>query len=144
MTDAGTYALVIHSENQLTMSIGRLGTYDFKSGYYVYAGSALSGLNNRLKRHLRREKSLHWHIDYLLQQANIIQVWYSLSKEKLECVWNEILAQFPGAMPYISGFGSSDCRCKTHLTYFSAIPSFDNFKQELRNRGLPELYQLTI
>src|SRR4030042_2076976 len=113
MEDAGTYALVIRSENQLNIPVGRLGTYNFNSGYYVYAGSALRGLNSRLKRHLKREKPLHWHIDYLLQQASIIQIWYSLSAERLECAWNEILAQLPGAVPYITGFGSSDCRCRT-------------------------------
>ncbi len=144
MKDAGTYALVIRSENQLTMPVGRLGTYNFDSGYYIYAGSALRGLNSRLKRHLKTEKSLRWHIDYLLQQADITQIWYCLSEERLECVWNKILAQLPGAAPYISGFGSSDCRCNTHLTHFPTIPSFDSFKLKLRNRGLPELYQLTI
>ena len=144
MEDAGTYALVIRSENQLIMPVGRLGTCDFNSSYYVYAGSALGGLNSRLKRHLKTEKPLHWHIDYLLQQANIILIWYSLSEARLECVWNEILAQLPGAVPYIAGFGSSDCRCRTHLTYFPTMPSFDSFRLKLRNRGLPELHQFTM
>jgi len=143
MYDAGTYALVIRSGNQLLMPVGRLGTHDFNPGYYIYAGSALRGLNSRLKRHLKKEKPLHWHIDYLLQQASVIQIWYSLCEERLECVWNEILAQLPGAVPYIPGFGSSDCKCKTHLTHFPTIPSFDSFRIKLRNRGLPELYQLT-
>ena len=144
MGNAGTYALVILSEDRLLLPVGRLGTHEFLPGYYIYAGSALRGLNSRLKRHLKTEKSLHWHIDHLLLQAKVIQIWYSLSEERLECAWNGILAQLPGAAPYIPGFGSSDCRCLTHLTHFSTMPSFDSFREELRDKGLPELYQLTI
>jgi Uri superfamily endonuclease len=135
---------VIRSEHQLFIPVGRLGTHHFPPGYYIYAGSALRGLNSRLKHHLKTEKPLHWHIDYLLLQINVIQIWYSLSKERLECTWNEILAQLPGAAPHIPGFGSSDCRCRTHLTYFSTMPSFDSFRLELQNRGLPELHRLTM
>lgn len=144
MEDAGTYSLVIRSQNHLLIPVGRLGTHDFPPGYYIYAGSALRCLNSRLKRHLKTEKPLHWHIDYLLQQASIIQIWYSVSEERLECAWNEILAQLPGAAPYITGFGCSDCRCRTHLTHFSTMPSFDSFRLKLQNRGLPELHQLTM
>ncbi len=39
--------------------IGKLGTHVFPSGYYIYAGSVLRGLNGRLKRHLMAEKLLH-------------------------------------------------------------------------------------
>jgi Uri superfamily endonuclease len=144
MDNAGTYALVFLSEDWLILPIGKLGTHEFPSGYYIYVGSALRGLNIRLKRHLKEGKSLHWHIDYLLPQATIIQIWYSLSKDRLECVWNVILADLPGATPVIPGFGSSDCRCRTHLTHFLATPSFDSFRRELKNRGLPRLCRLTI
>jgi Uri superfamily endonuclease len=109
--NAGTYALVILSKDRLLLPIGKLGTHDFPSGYYIYVGSALRGLNARLKRHLKEGKSLHWHIDYLLLQATIIQIWYSFSKDRLECTWNAILADLPEATPVIPGFGSSDCRC---------------------------------
>jgi Uri superfamily endonuclease len=142
--NAGTYALVILSEDRLLLPIGKLGTRDFPSGYYIYVGSALRGLNARLKHHLKAEKSLHWHIDYLLLQATIIQIWYSLSKDRLECTWNAILAGLPGATLVIPGFGSSDCRCQTHLTHFMAIPSFDSFRRELKNRGLSRLRQIII
>lgn len=144
MDNAGTYALVILSEDRLRLPIGKVGTHDFSPGYYIYVGSALRGLNGRLKRHLMADKLLHWHIDYLLLRATVIQIWYSLSKDRLECAWNAILAELPGATPLIPGFGSSDCRCQTHLTHFSTTPSFDSFRQELKNRGLPRLHRLTI
>jgi Uri superfamily endonuclease len=144
MYKAGTYALVILCEDRLRLPIGRLGIHDFPPGYYTYVGSALRGLNGRVKRHLMVKKLLHWHIDYLLLQSTVIQIWYSMSKNRLECVWNSLLTQLPGATPFIPGFGSSDCRCRTHLIHFSTIPSFDSFRQELTNCRLPQLHQLTI
>jgi Uri superfamily endonuclease len=135
---AGTYALVILAREQLHLEIGKLGTFDFPAGFYVYAGSALKGLKSRLKHHLRAEKPLHWHIDYLLKHAGIKDVWYSFGKEKLECNWNTITAGLPGAEPSIPGFGSSDCHCLTHLTYFAKSPSFAEFKAEILKRVLPE------
>jgi Uri superfamily endonuclease len=144
MDNAGTHALVILSQDRLILPIGKLGTYNFPSGYYIYVGSALRGLDGRLKRHLRVEKLLHWHIDYLLLQTRIIQIWYSLCNERLECEWNTILSELPGATPFIPGFGSSDCRCRTHLTYFLTTPPFDSFRQELNNRVQSRVHQLII
>jgi Uri superfamily endonuclease len=144
MDDAGTYALMIFSRERLYLQIGRLGTYEFPPGFYIYVGSALRGLNSRLKRYLNSEKLLHWHIDYLLLHARIIQTWYSLSNHRLECTWNTIVAGLYVATPIIPGFGSSDCGCQTHLTRFLTTPSINNFKRELKNRGLPQLHRLTI
>ena len=56
MDNAGTYALVILSEDRLCLPIGKLGINDFPPGYYIYVGSALRGLNGRLKRHLMADK----------------------------------------------------------------------------------------
>jgi Uri superfamily endonuclease len=138
MKDAGTYALVIFCREEFNLQVGKLGTFEILYGFYIYAGSALNGLEKRLKRHMRLEKKLHWHIDYLLQHARIVQIWYSESEERLECTWNGIAATLPGATPFIPGFGSSDCHCRTHLTRFLTIPSFAGFKKELMKRGLPQ------
>lgn len=142
MESNGTYALVIHSQSRQKLPVGRFGPCDFQPGYYIYSGSALGGLKGRLKRHFRADKRLHWHIDYLLQYTKIVEVWYSMSEERLECTWNGIVAALHGAVPHIPGFGSSDCRCYTHLTYFSSMPSFDEFSRELRARGLPDSCRL--
>ena len=129
-------------EAGLCLEIGQSGIHNLPSGYYVYAGSALNGLSSRLKRHLRSEKRLHWHIDYLLQKAEITQIWYTLSPDKLECQWNAILSNLPGAAPSIYGFGASDCRCYSHLTYFQIIPSFDLFKHKSEQNNLPQVHHL--
>lgn len=142
--EAGTYALVIFSEDRLCLPIGKLGINDFPPGYYIYVGSALRSLKGRLKRHLMADKVAHWHIDYLLQRTSVNQIWYSLSSDRLECKWNAVLAELPGAKQLIRAFGRSDCRCRTHLTHFLITPSFNSFEQELKNRGLPRSYRLRI
>ncbi len=127
---------------RLHLRIGRLGIHSLPPGYYVYIGSALVGLSSRLRHHLRSEKRLHWHIDYLLRQAAVAQIWYALGQDRLECVWNAILSNLPGAMSFIHGFGASDCKCFSHLTHFEMIPPFDLFKQKLRITKLPQVYRL--
>jgi Uri superfamily endonuclease len=141
--ERGTYALVVYLRKGASMQIGRLGDYYFPAGYYIYTGSALGSLPGRLKHHLNPEKRLHWHIDYLLQQALIIQIWCARGQDRLECIWNEIVAALPGAQCSVRGFGSSDCRCSTHLTYFPSKPLFDIFEYKLEQRKLPQARRLS-
>ena len=61
----GSYALVIRLNRTEQLTVGRLGEFDFPAGCYLYFGSALNGLESRVSRHLRRDKKLHWHVDYL-------------------------------------------------------------------------------
>jgi len=130
--DAGTYILLIAVERALALDVGRLGPMTFPPGYYLYVGSALRNLGHRLARHLRREKRVHWHIDVLLGQARIVEIWYRPGSERLECAWARALAQAPGLTPWGRRFGSSDCRCATHLYYAEARP-----EREEVWRGLP-------
>ena len=70
----GTYALVLHLECTEEITVGKLGMFTFPAGYYLYVGSALGpgGLEARLARHRRRGKKLRWHIDYLLEHAQLV------------------------------------------------------------------------
>jgi Uri superfamily endonuclease len=147
--ELGTYALLLEMDEQERITIGKLGTFDFPAGYYLYVGSALGpgGLRARLARHRRGSESpsgsnsgqggkkLHWHIDYLLQQAQLIEVWSMVSEERLECKWGEVARRLSGAQVPVRGFGSSDCRCPAHLIYFSARPDRERFEQTLRKPG---------
>jgi Uri superfamily endonuclease len=144
MKYSGTYALVMALRVELRLRAGRLGIHNLIPGYYVYTGSALGGLAGRLRHHLKLEKRLHWHIDYLLREAAIAQVWYALGQLRLECTWNAIVKGLPGAISCIPGFGASDCQCSSHLTYFPTIPSFNLFEQKLRQSRLPEVYRLDL
>lgn len=142
MRERGTYALVIAVQSGLRLRIGALGIQSLPPGYYVYVGSALGGLHNRLRHHLGRKKRLHWHIDYLLEKAEVAQVWYALGCNRLECTWNQMLRELPGVKSSVPGFGASDCRCSSHLTRFSTTPPLDLFDQELRQSNLPRIHRL--
>lgn len=110
----GTYTVLVHVPYELALSVGELGTVNFKPGYYAYVGSALGGLGGRVRRHLREEKKLHWHIDHLLLHARAVDVVVAESEERKECAVTGELSQH---LPSIQGFGSSDCACSSHLFY---------------------------
>ena len=111
----GSYLLVIELKNNTTINIGKLGKKQFSKGHYVYTGSALNGLEGRIQRHLRKQKKIHWHIDYLLNHAKIVGVFYKKNETREEC---NIANRF-NKLHSIEGFGCSDCNCKTHLFYGS-------------------------
>ena len=133
----GTYALLIALGKKTPIAVGRLGLFTFSPGYYLYVGSAQSGLYPRVKRHLKREKKLRWHIDYLLNFAQVVEVWYATGVESQECFWCQIAHEMPQSEIPAKGFGSSDCRCASHLIYFTRLPSFALFLEKLGERGWP-------
>jgi Uri superfamily endonuclease len=113
----GSYLLLLDLAAPTRLTVGRLGTFDFPAGRYAYAGSARGsgGLRARVARHLRTEKRLHWHVDYLAARAPVVKAWYVESIERLECVWAARLRALPGVGLPVEGFGSSDCGCRAHL-----------------------------
>ena len=128
--DKGTYILLMRLAAPHTIPIGRLGVFDFAAGYYAYVGSAFGsgGLAGRLSHHLKPAPRPHWHIDYLRQIAPLVELCYSASDTRLECVWAAELKQMPGAGIPIPRFGASDCRCEAHLFYFAAAPTLPGEK----------------
>ncbi|MHC4606159.1 MAG: GIY-YIG nuclease family protein [Planctomycetota bacterium] len=113
----GTYALVLKTDRPLRLKVGALGRFLFPAGYYVYVGSALNGLEGRLRRHARRRKPCRWHIDYLRRRAEIVEVWTVVSRKRLECRWARAALATPGASVPVPRFGASDCRCPAHLVH---------------------------
>ena len=111
----GSYILLMELDKDSTIKVGKLGKIHFKKGFYAYVGSALNGLEQRIERHKRSNKKLHWHIDYFLKYAKIIDIFYRESEEKEEC---EIANKFE-KLDVITDFGCSDCKCKSHLFYGS-------------------------
>jgi len=118
----GVYHLMIYLSQGVDITIGKLGNFHFFAGYYVYTGSALGGLESRISRHLRQKKLCHWHIDYLLQYACIIQIITYQTRERLECHYNKKILALPECKLPVLGFGSSDCKCLSHLGYFERKP----------------------
>lgn len=62
---------------------------------------------------------MHWHVDYLLAVADRVEVFVSPGLERSEC---ELHAGLPDDGTPVIGFGSSDCRCVSHLAYFRQRP----------------------
>ncbi len=122
--NSGAYLLILSLKEEASLEIGELGKINFKEGFYVYVGSGRKNLRERVKRHLRKGKKKRWHIDYLLEKAHIYKTILILSPEVLECVLAKDLMGI--SQGYVPRFGSSDCRCPSHLYYFSESP----FKRE--------------
>ncbi len=126
--DGGSYALIMRLEEGTDIQVGALGRFLFHPGCYLYVGSALNGVSARVRRHLRAGKRIRWHIDYLLEYARTVEVWYSLGAERSECLWARVAGGLPGAGAPVTGFGSSDCCCPSHLFYYSGLPSLELFQ----------------
>lgn len=134
----GCYCLIISLNDEKSIKIGkRLGKITFAKGHYVYVGSAMNSLTARISRHLSDEKRMHWHIDYLLKNADITDVIYNESDEKIECELSQCLAKKDKG---IAGFGCSDCNCESHLHYFknrkeaieSVLNAYDSIAMECK------------
>ena len=127
---AGTYILILRLKRERFIQIGKLGKFYFAPGYYTYTGSAFGpgGLNGRLKHHLNPASKPYWHIDYLKNAVKVIEVWYSIHIEHLEHRWAEVFREISGALAPAKGFGSTDCKCETHLFYFVRRPSLHLFR----------------
>ncbi|MFH1739886.1 MAG: GIY-YIG nuclease family protein [bacterium] len=101
----------------VSLDIGALGTHNLPAGHYIYTGSARRGLRARLARHQRQNKTLRWHIDYLLQWAETERIDAFQLDETDECALARQSFTIPGAQIIVRGFGSSDCRCPAHLVW---------------------------
>ena len=117
----GTYILLLYLALPARLTIGRLGAFDFPSGWYAYVGSAFGsgGLRDRLKHHLAPVTNPHWHIDYLRAAAPVREVWYFASEIVYEHHWATALLSLPEASVPAPRFGASDCRCEAHLFRFA-------------------------
>jgi|YelNatPaOPRAMG01_1025707.scaffolds.fasta_scaffold00220_18 Uri superfamily endonuclease len=140
----GTYILVLHLPEEKKIEIGQLGTFRFSKGFYAYVGSAFGegGLEQRLSHHLQISSKPHWHIDYLRQYSHVVEIWTVKSSEKLEHVWAELLKKMPGGNFFLNGFGSSDCKCVSHLFYFSNLPLFQNFTELAKRNMKNKTYEI--
>lgn len=117
--DRGVYVLVIDLKKKLDIKVGKLGMTVFTPGKYLYIGRAKQYLNGRLKRHLRKDKKNFWHIDYLLRFAHIEEIWIKRHFFD-EChTAATILSLCKDDSFPILGFGSSDCRCPSHLIHLT-------------------------
>ena len=131
---AGTYVLVLYLPRCVSLRVGRTGVFAFHKGYYAYIGSAFGpgGLHARLRRHLVKEKRCRWHIDYLRAVAEPKEIWFTTRRSKREHVWANAFETLRKNCVGVSGFGCSDCTCRTHLFFFQSRPQ-SNLLRETRS-----------
>jgi len=121
LRNSGTYLLVLYNSTGFEMQIGALGTRKFPAGYYVYVGSALKNLEQRLKRHRSARKKIHWHIDYITpKEMKVEKIHVVRGVDRLE---NSIARAFSIICDNsIQGFGATDSDLDSHLFYFRSNP----------------------
>jgi Uri superfamily endonuclease len=118
----GVYVLIIQITTQQKILIKSLGEFQFKEGIWLYVGSAMgvgsTSLENRLARHFRKEKKIHWHIDVFLQDPAVLQaaIWAE-SVQPFECKVAQSIEKSEECISGPVGFGASDCMslCTSHL-----------------------------
>ena len=153
----GSYILLIKLPKERNLSVGKLGYINFPEAFYAYVGSAMNGFKVRLAHHLREKKKPHWHIDYLLNEAEVLEIilcpsepfafrhsdpeWSegaesrsALRSLRGECFIAHALAKEFQSIPC---FGASDCKCDSHL-YFA------NDKDRLRAKVIEAIDQPVV
>lgn len=134
--NSGIYILKIKLTKSQLIKVGALGENNFKKGFYYYIGSAQRNLQSRIDRHLRSEKKFHWHIDYLLNKAEVLDYFTLKGPKNYECKLFNHLKQKDKFEVILEGFGSSDCSCLSHLLFSKENHNtqniIENFKKDIQ------------
>ncbi len=114
----GAYVLLVETGREVVVRLpGRPPTI-LTPGRYLYCGSARGpgGIKARVARHMRRDKTVRWHVDRLTEAGSVLGAWTFPGGD--ECALVASLSALPVPM---AGFGSSDCRtCASHLLAWPA------------------------
>ena len=112
--EGGTYVLVFRLTARTRVKTSHGFTF-LEPGIYAYVGSAFGpgGLRARISRHLRREKKIHWHIDWVTtgEEFQPLGVWVVVGERKEK----ELAELLSGTFKPVPGFGASDSREDSHL-----------------------------
>lgn len=119
----GIYCLVLRLRHACRITVAGRADCRFPAGWYVYVGSAKRNLPARLARHVRRAKTLRWHIDRLRPFARVSEIWVRPWAPGTECETGETVRRLPGAAIPCRGFGASDCHCEAHLIHLPYRPA---------------------
>ncbi len=119
----GYYLLIFRIHRKITINTRGNKVFSLNPGVYVYIGSAYGpgGLRSRITRHLRRDKKLFWHVDYLSTNnfvkliGFVVIIVTSRKSIDLESLLSKEMQKY---LEPIVGFGCSDKRKdKSHLYY---------------------------
>ena len=118
----GSYALFLSLPAPVCRQVGRMGTFDFPAGDYIYFGSASGpgGLRARVCHHARVASRPNWHLDWLRPDAVLVGGWFAPVSGPWECAWSQAVSDLPGVVIPAPGFGAADCSqgCAAHLVAF--------------------------
>jgi len=92
----------------------------------------MGGFKSRLSRYLNGNKRAHWHIDYLLERASIRGIILCETDDRTECIIARALQSQFDSIPH---FGSSDCKCNSHL-FFATDEIKSGIMAELNSLGM--------
>jgi len=107
----GDYVVLFFLKEAVVIS-SRCRSWTLDSGYYIYIGSAMSSLAERVKRHLIEEKRKYWHIDYLREKAEVVAALLLPTEEQREGELSNFVSEYGKAVPK---FGASDCSTDSNL-----------------------------
>lgn len=130
------YVVATWVPRRTEIRVGSLGPVAFARGWYAYVGSARRGRDARVARHLRAEKPVRWHVDYLSSRFPGHVAWL-VDSALTECELAGALARLPGASRRPPRFGAGDCRCAGHLIVLPARPTRHMLFEALGGRTRP-------
>ncbi len=107
----GAYLVLLELERRTLISAGAR-EWELEPGMYIYVGSAMTSLSERVGRHLRYEKKKHWHIDYLRQESRVLAALLLPSDVKMEEELSRFVSKYGEG---VKGFGASDCNVDSNL-----------------------------
>ena len=147
---AGSYALLFDLTRPVQLTIGRLGSFAFSPGAYLYLGSAggSGGLGARVGHHLRITERPHWHLDWLRPHLEAKACFYVVGGPSMECVWARdarscfsTRAQVPAP-----GFGASDCRqgCESHFMMLPEGFEIDDARRLLQDSSNRQVFVIML
>ncbi len=105
------YLLFLKVKKNFAVKVGSLGKIEFGKGFYVYVGSAKNS-RKRILRHFKRNKKLHWHIDYLTSNENCSPLFAYVIEKDVESQLANYLSKYYFS---IKDFGASDTKDGSHL-----------------------------
>lgn len=135
MSMKGCYILVIRLNSDLNLNVSK-NFWNLKKGIYTYIGSAMNSIEARVARHLSQKKKKHWHIDYLLERAEIVGVVFLPCNRRCE---EEVSRFFEKHFVGIKGFGASDLRVSSNLYFIDDVDKFFHVLKSLFNTVCQEV-----
>jgi len=136
-SNSGIYILELYAKEEFQIPVKKFKGAILKKGYYYYIGSAQKNLSQRIERHFRIAKKVHWHIDHLTTNRNIIIKTAYVIPDALKNLEEEIANMFPSLFNgkiILKGFGNSDTKGSiTHIFYRSKQIPYSHFSDRYQS-----------